>query len=282
MINIRFSNSIQCAKIIKDKRKGEKMEASKYKNGINMLSGPLISNIIKFALPIAASSILQQLFNSADTAIAGKFGNPDALAAVGTNGEIVALIVSLSAGLAVGANVVIARLIGAEKKEKIPSAIHTSILYSLIAGIVLGIIGVFTADPLLRLINTPDNIFTSAVQYLHVYSAGIPFLMIYDFSSAVLRSNGDSKYPLIALIASGIINVILNLFFVIILKMSVIGVALATVISTLISACMVIYRLTKEKGYFKLSFSKLRFDKEQLYKINIIGIPRLCRELYSV
>ena len=125
----------------------------------------------------------------------------------------------------------------------------------------------------MRLINTPDDIFTSAVQYLQVYSVGIPFLMIYDFSSAILRSKGDSKHPLIALIASGIINVILNLFFVIILKMSVVGVALATVISTFISACMVVYRLTKEESDFRLSFKKLKPDKELLYKINIIGIP---------
>lgn len=249
------------------------MENIKKKHNIDMQSGPLVKNIIRFALPIALSSILQQLFNSADTAIAGKFGTPNALAAVGTNGEIVALAVSLSSGLAVGANVVISHFIGAGQKEKISGAVHTSMLYSVIAGIILGVIGIFSAEPLLRLINTPDNVLDSAVLYLRLYSAGIPFLMIYDFGSAVLRSKGDSRRPLIALMISGIINVLLNLFFVIILQMSVAGVALATDISTLISAVIVVYWLSREDGELKLKFKNLKFDRESLIKINVIGIP---------
>lgn len=249
------------------------MENIKKKHNIDMQSGPLVKNIIRFALPIALSSILQQLFNSADTAIAGKFGTPNALAAVGTNGEIVALAVSLSSGLAVGANVVISHFIGAGQKEKISGAVHTSMLYSVIAGIILGVIGIFSAEPLLRLINTPDNVLDSAVLYLRLYSAGIPFLMIYDFGSAVLRSKGDSRRPLIALMISGIINVLLNLFFVIILQMSVAGVALATDISTLLSAVIVVYWLSREDGELKLKFKNLKFDRESLIKINVIGIP---------
>lgn len=240
---------------------------------IDMLNGPLTKNIIKFALPVAASSILQQLFNSADTAIAGKFGTADALAAVGTNGEIVALVVSLSAGLAVGANVVIAHLIGAGEKDRISAAVHTSMLYSLIAGILLGIAGIIAAEPLLRLINTPENIIGSAVLYLRLYSAGIPFLMIYDFASAILRSKGDSRRPLTALMISGIINVLLNILFVVGFDMSVAGVALANDISTLISAWLVVYRLCKEEGEFKFRFSSLRLNKEFLVKINAVGIP---------
>lgn len=249
------------------------MENIKKKHNIDMQSGPLVKNIIRFALPIALSSILQQLFNSADTAIAGKFGTPNALAAVGTNGEIVALAVSLSSGLAVGANVVISHFIGAGQKEKISGAVHTSMLYSVIAGIILGVIGIFSAEPLLRLINTPDNVLDSAVLYLRLYSAGIPLLMIYDFGSAVLRSKGDSRRPLIALMISGIINVLLNLFFVIILQMSVAGVALATDISTLLSAVIVVYWLSREDGELKLKFKNLKFDRESLIKINVIGIP---------
>lgn len=249
------------------------MENIKKKHNIDMQSGPLVKNIIRFALPIALSSILQQLFNSADTAIAGKFGTPNALAAVGTNGEIVALAVSLSSGLAVGANVVISHFIGAGQKEKISGAVHTSMLYSVIAGIILGVIGIFSAEPLLRLINTPDNVLDSAVLYLRLYSAGIPLLMIYDFGSAVLRSKGDSRRPLIALMISGIINVLLNLFFVIILQMSVAGVALATDISTLLSAVIVVNWLIREDGELKLKFKNLKFDRESLIKINVIGIP---------
>ncbi len=249
------------------------MEKAKNYHSIDMLNGPLTKNIIKFALPVAASSILQQLFNSADTAIAGKFGTPDALAAVGTNGEIVALIVSLSAGLAVGANVVIAHLIGSAQREKITVAVHTSMLYSLIAGFLLGIAGIFAAEPLLKLINTPDNIFSSAVLYLRLYSAGIPFLMIYDFGSAILRSKGDSRRPLIALMMSGVINVLLNILFVVGFDMSVAGVALATDISSLISAALVVYWLCREEEEFRLRFSRLGLNKEFLLKINAVGIP---------
>lgn len=249
------------------------MEITKNKHNINMLNGPLVKSIIKFALPIALSSILQQLFNSADTAIAGKFGTADALAAVGTNGEIVALAVSLSAGLAVGANVVISHFIGAGQKEKISDAVRTSMVYSLIAGILLGAIGVVSAEPLLRLINTPDDILNSAVLYLRLYSIGIPFLMVYDFGSAILRSKGDSKRPLVALILSGFINVLLNLFFIIILEMSVAGVALATDISTLLSAIIIMYWLSREDGELRFSFKDFKINKESLIKINTIGIP---------
>lgn len=246
-----------------------------------MLNGPLTKNIIKFALPVAASSILQQLFNSADTAIAGKFGTADALAAVGTNGEIVALIVSLSAGLAVGANVVIAHLIGAGEKDRISAAVHTSVLYSLIAGILLGIAGIIAAEPLLRLINTPENIIGSAVLYLRLYSAGIPFLMIYDFASAILRSKGDSRRPLTALMISGIINVLLNILFVVGFDMSVAGVALATDISTLISAWLVVYRLCKKRENSSSDFRRSGSTKNFWSKSTLSEYLRLCRVLYS-
>ncbi|MFR7472661.1 MAG: MATE family efflux transporter [Ruminococcus sp.] len=149
-------------------------------------------------------------------------------AAVGTNGEIVALLVSLSAGFAVGANVWIAHLIGSGEREKIPNAIHSAVLLSILLGLLLGIIGQWLAKPLLLLIHTPSDIQTAAIQYLKLYFAGIPFLFLYDFAAAILRANGDSKRPLAALLLAGVLNVFLNLFFVIVCHLSVIGVALAT------------------------------------------------------
>ena len=167
---------------------------------MDMLQGPLLKNIILFALPIALSSILQQLFNAADTAVAGRFGSPDALAAVGTNGEIVALIVGLSAGLAVGANVRIAHFIGAGEQKKIPDVVHTGMLFSVLYGVLFGALGQLISKPLLMLIHTPADILTSADNYLRIYFAGVPFLMIYNFGASILRAKGDSKRPLGALI----------------------------------------------------------------------------------
>ncbi len=242
-------------------------------HSLDMLRGSLLRSILLFALPIAASSILQQLFNSADTAVAGKFGDPDALAAVGTNGEIVALIVSLSAGVAVGANVLIARCIGAGNRKEIPEAVHTAMAFSLLFGIGLAVIGQFAAQPLLQLIHTPADILDSAVRYLRVYFAGAPFLMLYDFGSAVLRAKGDSRRPLGALIFSGVVNVLLNLFFVIVCRLSVVGVALATDIATAVSAGFILFWLCREEGALRFSPRRCRIHGHCLGQILRIGIP---------
>ena len=241
------------------------------KKDIDMLNGSLWSKIILFALPIVTTSIVQQLFNSADTAIIGKFGEIGALAAVGTNGEIVAMLVSLSSGLSIGANVLISRFIGSGKKENIQKAVTTAIITAIIFGITLSVIGYIAALPLLRLINTPQDILNNAVTYLRTYCLSIPFLMIYDFGSAIFRSRGDSKRPLIALIVSGAINVMLNLLFVIVFRMNIVGVALATVISTVLSAVIVVYWLFREKEEFKLTLHG--YDKNCFSQIIRIGIP---------
>ena len=240
-------------------------------NSIDMLNGPLLKKIVRFALPIVMTSIVQQLFNSADTAIIGRFGESGALAAVGTNGEIVAMLVSISAGLAVGANVLISRFIGSGKTENIRGAVSTSIITAIFFGIVLGVIGEFSAVPLLKLINTPAEILDDAAGYLRIYCLSVPFLMLYDFGAAVFRSRGDSKGPLVALIISGAVNVVLNLFFVIVCKMNVTGVALATVIATALSAAIVIFRLIREKGDFGLVLR--RPDKSSFLYIIRIGVP---------
>lgn len=241
------------------------------KKEVDMLSGSLWRKIILFALPIVTTSIIQQLFNTADTAIIGKFGERGALAAVGTNGEIVAMLVSLSAGLSIGANVLISRYIGAGKKENIRTAVTSSIITAVIFGIILAIIGSIAALPILKLIHTPQDILHQAVTYLRIYCISIPFLMIYDFGSAIFRARGDSKRPLVALMISGTVNILLNLLFVVVFHMNVVGVALATVIATAFSAVIVVYWLFREKGEFKLTLHG--FDKSYFIQIIRIGIP---------
>ena len=240
---------------------------------VDMLHGPLTKKIILFSLPIALSSMLQQLFNAADTSVVGHFADANALAAVGTNGEIVALLVTLSGGLAVGANVLIARFIGEKKNSEISNVLHTSILLAMLLGICGAILGQFIAKPLLIAIQTPASVLDSAICYLRIYFAGYPFLLLYDFGSAILRSKGDSKRPFLALTISGCINVLLNLFFVICCNLDVAGVAIATDISMAISAGMVLFWLIKEPSDFHLSIRKLRFHRPYLSSILTIGIP---------
>lgn len=183
----------------------------------DMLSGPLAKKIILFTLPIALSSIIQQLFNAADTAIVGLFGNADALAAVGTNTETVALIVTVSSGLSIGTNVLIANRIGKKRLNDIPSAVSTSVLLAAVIGIVFSAVCQLCAEPLLELIKTPADIFYAAESYLRIYIIGIPFLLLYDFGAAVLRARENSRYPFTALVISGAVNVALNLIFVAVL-----------------------------------------------------------------
>lgn len=238
-----------------------------------MLHGPLAGKLILFALPVAASSMFQQLFNAADTAVVGKFADSGALAAVGTNGEIVALLVSLSLGLAAGANVLLAKLIGGGRREEIRDALHTSVLLAFVVGIAGAALGQWIARPLLVMIRTPDEVLDLAVLYLKIYFAGYPALLLYDFGSAILRSKGDSRRPFIILTVSGVLNVALNLFFFIVADLGVAGVALATDISTLCSAVMVLVLLIKEEEEFHLDLRKLKMKKQDVKSLLQIGIP---------
>jgi len=241
------------------------------KDSIDMLTCRLNINLILFAMPIALSSMLQQLFNAADTYVVGHFADSGALAAVGTNGEIVALLVTLSAGLSIGSNVLIARCIGEKRTDKILEIINTSIVASLIIGILFTMCGLIISRPLLVLIKTPDEILTSAVRYLKIYFLGMPFLMIYDFGSAILRAKGNSRYPFIVLTLSGIINVVLNLILVVFCNAGVAGVALATDISTAFSAIVILIRLHDENN--GLTIRKLAINRTYLAVILKIGIP---------
>ncbi len=212
----------------------------------DMLHGPLLMKILLFAFPIAASSLLQQLLNSADTAVVGRFDSAQALAAVGSNGEVIGFFVTLFTGLSVGANVLVANYIGMRQHEKIQKAVHSIIALALVAGILMAVVGQVIARPLLELMATPDDVMELAVEYLRLYFWAGPFIMLYNFGAAILRAKGDSKRPLIALLISGVFNVILNVIFVVGLHMSVAGVALATDLSNVGSALLVMHYLAKE------------------------------------
>lgn len=240
---------------------------------IDMLNGSLVDKIILFALPLAATSILQQLFNAADVAVVGKFAGSDALAAVGANGAVINLLVNLFVGLSVGANVVIATYIGKGDENSIKKAVHTSVIVALISGVCLALIGLIFARVILTTISTPPNILDLAVRYLRIYFSGMPFIMLYNFASSIFRSKGETKKPLIALAISGVINVLLNLFFVVVLKMNVEGVAIATVVSNAISSSILIYWLVKEKGVFHLEVKQLKLNLKIVKNMAKIGVP---------
>lgn len=240
---------------------------------MDMIQGPLSGKIIRFALPIAASSMLQQLFNAADTAIVGKFGDANALAAVGTNGEIVALLVSLSLGLSVGANVFLARLIGGKRADEIQKCVQSALLLAVIIGVLFAVLGQWIAETLLKLIDTPEAVLDEAVLYLRIYFLGYPALVVYDFGSAILRSKGDSRRPFMALTVSGIINVALNLVFVIGCHMGVAGVALATDLASLCAAAIVVVLLMHEENEFRFSLCGLQMYPKYMGIILKIGIP---------
>ncbi len=240
---------------------------------LDLLNGSLWDKILLFALPLAASSILQQLFNSADVAVVGRFAGSTALAAVGANSALINLFVNSFVGLSVGSMVVIGNLIGQQKEKDASRAVHVSILMAAVLGIILMIFGLFFAEGMLKAISTPDEILGSAVLYLRIYSVGIPFVMLYNFEAAILRSVGNTKRPLISLVVSGAINIVLNLFFVVVLEMSVEGVALATVIANVISTVDLFRYLQKSKGVTALEISKIRPDRSYLQAIAKIGIP---------
>lgn len=240
---------------------------------IDMLHGPLLKKIILFALPILATGILQQLFNAADVAVLGRFDTSEALAAVGSVGPVIGLLVNLFLGLSTGTNVVLASLIGSGESKRIPRALHTSLSIAIISGIFLLIIGQFIALPMLRLMNTPEEIIGLAERYLKIYFLGMPFMLLYNFGAAALRSKGDSRRPLICLVFGGVLNVGLNLLLVIYFKMSVDGVAIATVMSNVVCSCLVLWYLSRETGVFHFEWKCLCLDRFFCSRVIYIGAP---------
>lgn len=245
----------------------------KKKNQADMLNGPLLGKIVSFALPLAFSSILQQLFNSADMAVVGRFASANAMAAVGSNASVISLIISLFTGLSVGANVVIGTLIGQNKEDAINEAVHTIMAVALICGIALIGIGIAVSRPILTLMNAPEAVFELAVTYLRIYFLAMPGIMVYNFGSAVLRSKGDSKRPLYVLIFSGAVNLLLNVLFVIGFGMDVAGVAWATVISNVLGAGVILYFLAHEEPIYRLQLRRLRVRGAHLKNLLRVGLP---------
>lgn len=252
------------------------MEKELKKQKLDMLNGSIWNKLPVFALPIAATGILEQLFNASDIAIVGNFAQTDktaAVAAVGANSPIIGLILNLFIGIALGANVVIANAIGRDDKQTVQKAVHTSMVVSVIGGVLVAIIGELIAEPLLTVLNVPDDVLELALLYLRIYFLGMPVILLYNFEAAIFRSIGETKMPLIALTLSGILNVLLNLFFVIVLKMSVNGVATATVLANFVSAGILYIKLIKSDKYIKVEFKKLRIDGKVFAKIMQIGLP---------
>ncbi len=241
-----------------------------------MLHGPIWSKIPAFALPVAATAILEQLFNASDIAVVGNFTGAEstaAVAAVGANSPIISLIVNLFVGIALGTNVAIAHAVGQGEQEDIHKAVHTSVVFALLAGVLVAVLGELLAAPLLGMLQVPDQVLPLALLYLRIYLAGLPVILLYNFEAAIFRSIGETRVPLITLAVSGVLNVLLNLFFVAVLHMTVNGVAIATVISNGVSAILLYRRLRRTTQSIHLDPKQLRIDGPMLRRILRIGLP---------
>ncbi len=247
------------------------MKTQRYQ--IDMCSGGLAGKILLFALPLAASSLLQLLFNAADVVVVGKFVGKEALAAVGSNTALINLLISLFVGLSVGTNVTIARDMGANQPDAVRRGVHTSVCLSLLSGAALTVVGVGLAPQLLRWMDSPDDVIGLASLYLRIYFLGMPATMAYNFGSAVLRAQGDTRRPLYYLFTAGVANVAMNLFFVLAMNLGVAGVGLATAISQYISAGLVLRCLMKEQGAMHLDLRQLRIDPAVVKRILQVGLP---------
>lgn len=240
---------------------------------MDMINGPLLSRILIYAFPLILSGMLQLLFNAADIVVVGKFSGSHALAAVGSTSALINLLVNLFIGLSIGTNVLVARYCGAKDAKNVEETVHTSIMISILGGFVMIFVGILFAQPLLEIMGTPADVITHSVLYMRIYFIGMPAFMIYNFGAAILRAIGDTKRPLYFLSVAGVINVIFNLFFVIVFKMGVAGVALATVISQVISAVLILICLLHTEGMCQLHKNKLKLHGDKVKQMLRIGIP---------
>lgn len=240
---------------------------------IDMLNGSLYKNILLFAVPLMLSNLLQNLFHAADTVVVGRFAGQQALAAVGSTGSLNGMVINMFVGLSVGCNVLVARYIGAGDRDKVRKSVHTSITMAGICGLLIMVIGYFVSRPMLEIMDTPSDILDLSALYMRINFVGAFFSMIFNFGSAILRAKGETKRPLYYLTVSGVVNVILNLIFVIVFEMSVAGVALATVFSNALSATLVILSLLKQSDDTKLDLKQLSLDFRVAGDIIKIGVP---------
>ena len=252
------------------------MNQAAQKQKLDMLNGSLWNKIPQFALPVAATAILEQLFNASDIAVVGNFSGTAstiAVAAVGANSFVISLVVNFFIGIALGANVVIANAIGREDEDAVHRAVHTAVVISVRGGVLVTLFGELAAGTVLRSLNVPEKVLPYALLYLRIYLLGVPVILLYNFEAAIFRSVGDTKVPLQTLAFSGVLNVLLNLFFVIVLHMTVNGVATATVISNAISSSLLFVRLRRSDKAIHLNWKELRIDRKSLQKILQIGFP---------
>ncbi len=240
---------------------------------MDMTNGPLLTKIIRFIIPLICTGVLQLLYNAADVIVVGRFDGPQALAALGCTGSLINLIINVFMGLAIGSAVAVAQDYGAGDTKGVYKVVHTSILVSAFCGIIVAIIGVCFSGTFLKWMGTPTNVLPLASKYLIVYFLGAPGSLIYNFGASILRSVGDTKRPLIMLAISGVVNVVLNLFFVLVFHMGVVGVGLATIISQYLSMIMVIVHLTKVDNCCHLNLKELRIYKDKLNRIIRVGLP---------
>lgn len=267
---LNFKND--CTIIISEKKK-ENFELAKNKYEIDMVNGTIMPKLITFAIPLMLSGILQLLFNAVDIIVVGRFSGSQSLAAVGSTSSLINMLTNLFIGISLGANVLAARFYAAGKHKEMSETVHTSILTALISGVLMIFVGIFFSRPALELMDTPSDVIELATLYMRIYFVGMPFFMLYNYGAAILRAVGDTKRPLIFLVVSGVTNACLNLLLVIVFKMDVAGVAIATVISQMISCVLVLTCLYKTDAVYQFRFKKLRIKWEYLGQIFRIGIP---------
>lgn len=240
---------------------------------MDMCNGPIFKKLLIFALPLMLSGILQLLFNAADIVVVGKFTGSHALAAVGSTGALINLFVNVFIGFSIGTNVLVAQYFGARDEKNLQETVHTSILLGIVGGFILIVAGIVFAKPMLEWMDTPDNVLEHAVLYMRIYFVGMPAMLVYNFGAAILRAIGDTKRPLYYLLSAGVINVVLNLFFVIVLDMGVAGVATATVASQVVSAVLIVRCLMQSEGIYRLNLHELKLHRKKLVRIVQIGLP---------
>lgn len=245
----------------------------KKQHSMDLTTGSLVKKLLIFAFPILVSNVLQQFYNTADMIVVGRFVGDDALAAVGATGELSVLIINLFFGLSVGANIICSNLFGARNKEGLSKAMHNAITVAVISGLCMGVIGFFLARTALGWTGCPGDIIGSATLYMQIYFCGSPASMLYNFGSAILRAHGDTKRPMLILVISGLVNVGLNLFLVIVCHMGISGVAIATVASQIVSAVMVLWILFAPKEGYCLQVKLLKIHRDELIKLIRIGVP---------
>ncbi|NBK97516.1 MAG: MATE family efflux transporter [Erysipelotrichia bacterium] len=238
-----------------------------------MCHGTLFKKIVVFAIPLMLSGILQLLFNAADIVVVGRFSGSHALAAVGSTSSLINLLVNLFIGISVGANVLLGRYYGARNYKDASETVHTAMFTAIVGGIILIFVGFVLAKPLLELMGTPKDVIDLSLVYMRIYFIGMPAFMIFNFGAALLRALGDTKRPLYFLTVSGIVNVLFNLFFVVVLHMGVAGVALATIIAQAISAIFILLCLHQSEGVLQVHIKELKFHSKKFIEMLKIGLP---------